>query len=339
MSNTHSGTRSLGAPARSDAVRMSGVTKQFGDLTAVDDIDLDVREGEIVALIGPSGSGKTTAVRLMTGIVLPARGEVTVWGTPVAKLSAADKKRIGYLPQHPALVPELSIIENLQFHASLVGVPLLRRRSRLRSALELVELGPHRTTRARDASGGMRRRLALAAALIHDPALVFLDEPTAGIDPVLRQQIWEHLAELKASGHSMVVTTQYVGEAQFCDRVAVISDGRLLAYETPQGLRHHVYGGDVLKVEFESALDPAALAMIEARPEVRSAPTETGARTIDVVVDEAGPAIASLGQALFGSAHPVVSVEERTVDFDAMFVELIERSRADRIDQDEESRR
>ncbi len=313
---------------------MRGVSKRFGDLMAVDDIDLAVQEGEIVALIGPSGSGKTTAVRLMTGIVLPTEGQVTLWGVPVSDLDAREKNRVGYLPQHPALLPELSMTENLQFHASLAGVPL-RRKKRLREALEFVELDPHRKTKARDASGGMRRRLALAAALIHDPSLVFLDEPTAGIDPVLRQQIWEHLAELKRSGRNMVVTTQYVGEAQFCDRVAVISDGRLLAYETPVGLRHLVYGGDVLKVEFESGVDPAALAMIASRSEVRAAPTQTSARTIDVVVDEAGPAIANLSQALFESDHAVVSVEERVVDFDAMFVELIERSRAARLDERE----
>jgi ABC-2 type transport system ATP-binding protein len=150
---------------------------------------------------------------------------------------------------------------------------------------------------------------------------------------VLRHQIWEHLAELKRNGRSMVVTTQYVGEAQFCDRVAVISDGRLLAFETPAGLRHHVYGGDVLTVELETAVDATVLSVIEARHDVRGRPTTTGSRTVDVVVDEAGPAIAGLSQALNEQGYAVVAVEEHSVDFDAMFVTLIERSRAEEAQQ------
>ncbi len=308
-------------------IRFDGVTKTFDDLDALADVSFDVGEGEIVALIGPSGSGKTTAVRLVTGTYAPTSGSVEVLGEPAAELSTEIRSSIGYLPQQPALLPGLSLIDNLRFHASLVGLP--RRAQHLDEALALVDLGEHRSTKVRDASGGMQRRLALVASLLHDPSLALLDEPTAGIDPVLRQQIWEHLEARRAEGTTLVVTTQYLGEALRCDRVAVVSDGRLIGFDTPKALRHDAFGGDRLDVELDDVAPAGLVGSVAELPGVRRAPKEVGPRSLEVVVDDAGAAAGVIGTLLADRGIGVRSIEERFVDFDSVFVELIERARAE----------
>src|SRR5699024_3109436 len=152
--------------------------------------------------------------------------------TPATRLSAVQRRDIGYLPQVPALFPDLSLAENLSFHASMYGLPV-RRRARLRNVLEWVELWNDRRTRVSNASGGMQRRLALAAAFVHDPSIAFLDEPTAGIDPILRERLWDRFREMRDAGKTLLVTTQYVGEAAYCDKVGLLSDGELLVFDTP----------------------------------------------------------------------------------------------------------
>ena len=199
--------------------------KSFDDVEVVRGLDLAIGEGTIVGLIGPSGSGKTTTVRLLTGIYEPTTGTATIRGVPSTNLSAWQRQQLGYLPQLSALFPDLSVWENLNFHASMYGVRLRRRRW-LHQLLEWVELDEHRDKRVHEISGGMQRRLALAAAFVHDPAIVFLDEPTAGIDPILRAKFWERFHELRDQGRTIIVTTQYVGEAAYCDFVGVLSRRR-----------------------------------------------------------------------------------------------------------------
>lgn len=308
---------------RSPVIEAEDVSKQFGSTTAIDDLTLAVYPGEIVGVIGPSGSGKTTAVRLILGAYHPTAGRLQLWGTEVGAISPESRADIGYLPQHPALLPHLSIRENLHLHASLVGVSALRRSATFSEMLDLVGLADASGTKVSEASGGMQRRAALAAALIHQPRLIVLDEPTAGIDPVLRQQLWQHFGQLSAEGRTLVVTTQYVGEARYCDRVAVIVEGKLVAFDSPTGLRHRVFGGDVVDVKFEHDVPLQHLARIEQLPGVRSSPEVTGRRRLSVVVDSAGEAIAVLGRLLTDAGHPAISIEERIVDFDAMFVELV----------------
>jgi ABC-2 type transport system ATP-binding protein len=216
-------------------VACSALGKSFGDAPVVHDVDLNIPTGTIVGLIGPSGSGKTTTVRLLAGLLDPTTGHAEVDGTPSTELSHRQRSRIGYLPQRPALFPDLSLWENLNFHASMYGVRL-RRRARLRELLEWVELTDDRRKRVREASGGMQRRLALAAAFVHDPALAFLDEPTAGIDPILRARFWDQFRVLRDAGRTLIVTTQYVGEAAACDVVGVLSAGELVFFGTPDEL-------------------------------------------------------------------------------------------------------
>ena len=254
-------------------------------------------------------------------------------------MSASQRQRIGYLPQIPALFPELSLWENLSFHASMYGLRL-RRRPRLHHVLEWVELDEHRDKKVREVSGGMQRRLALAAAFVHDPTLVFLDEPTAGIDPILRSTFWEQFREMRDDGRTMCVTTQYVGEAAYCDYVGLLSDGQLLLVDTPENLRKAAFDGEVVDIELEREVDPATVAELARIDGVISGPEPLSARTWRLVVADAEPAIDLLDAALERLQLPVIEVREHVVDFDEAFVRVIERHRstADEVAGDPEPR-
>lgn len=206
--------------ANRPVISVQHLTKKFGEEVAVQDVSFDVPRASIFGFIGPSGSGKTTTVRLLTGVYAPTQGEVTVLDRSPAQFSQGDRARLGYMPQLFVLYPNLTVWENLNFAASLCGMSVFRKK-RLTEALNFVELDEHRSKLARNISGGMLRRLSLAATLVHDPELLFLDEPTAGIDPVLRHKFWDHFRELKSQGRTIFITTQYVSEAENCDLVGV----------------------------------------------------------------------------------------------------------------------
>src|SRR5512141_616528 len=200
--------------AKDSVISVQHLTKKFGDEAAVQDVTFDVPRASIFGFIGPSGSGKTTTVRLLTGVYTPTEGQVTVLDRSPVRFSQGDRARLGYMPQLFVLYPNLTVWENLNFAASLYGMGLFRGK-RLKEALTFVELYEHRSKLARDISGGMLRRLSLASTLVHDPQLIFLDEPTAGIDPVLRRKFWGHFRTLQARQRTLFITTQYVGEAAY----------------------------------------------------------------------------------------------------------------------------
>jgi ABC-2 type transport system ATP-binding protein len=240
-----------GTQPSASVISADHVVRTFDGDAGLHDLELSVPPGAIFGVVGPSGSGKTTAVRLVLGTQVPESGALSVFGRSPSQFSPADRRRIGYLPQAPALYPELSLRHNLNLAASLYGLPWRSRfwptkggkaaRKRLADTLEFVGLTEQQGTRLRDASGGEQRRLGLAAALIHEPELLVLDEPTAGIDPMLRRRIWGRLAELRDDGVTLLITTQYVEEAADCDLVAVLVDGRTLVVDTPEGLRKRAY--------------------------------------------------------------------------------------------------
>lgn len=241
-------------PADGEIARALGVTRQFAGAGGVQDLTLHVPRARIVGLVGPSGSGKTTTVRLLLGIDRPQEGELRVFARAPHAHLRRDRRRIGYLPQHRALYGDLSMRHNLQLMASLQGMPSRLRglpgrrhaaaRHRVDEVLELLDLQQVQHTRLRDASGGEQRRLALAAAIVHQPDLLVLDEPTSGVDPALRQRLWSHFEDLRAAGTTLLVTTQYVGEAAHCDLIVMLVDGRVIAADTPDALRRRAFGPD-----------------------------------------------------------------------------------------------
>ena len=314
-------------------VECVALSKRFGHDTVVRDLDLRIEEGAIVGLIGPSGCGKTTTVRLLTGLLEPSTGTATVHGTPATDLTPRQRQQIGYLPQLPALFPDLSLWENLSFHASMYGLRL-RRRGRLHHVLEWVELDDDRKKKVREVSGGMQRRLALAAAFVHDPRRErvvyeeFLDEPTAGIDPILRNKFWEQFREMRDEGRTMCVTTQYVGEAAYCDHVGLLSDGELLMVDTPENLRRAAFGGEVLDVELARPIDQHELDALTDVPGVIGAPEEVSGRLWRIVVDDADEALDRVEATLERLQLPVVETREHLVDYDEAFVRVIEKHRS-----------
>lgn len=300
-----------------------GLTKVFARDAGVFDLDLELPSGAIIGFIGPSGSGKTTTVRLMTGILRPDRGSVRVLGKDPAVFDARTRARIGYMPQEAILYPDLTLAENLDFAASLYGVRRGRRKE-VERLIGVLELDGAAGRFPRQTSGGERRRLMLASTLIHDPELLFLDEPTAGIDPVLRKKVWDRFTEMAATGRSLVVTTQYVAEAAYCDHVAVLADGRVLAFDTPVGLRRRAYGGELVDVVFSSrpADDHLEALYVETRGRELA---WLDWRSVRMVVDdagEAGPAISRWSQRW---GVDVRETEAHIPAFDEVFVELVEK--------------
>jgi ABC-2 type transport system ATP-binding protein len=229
-----------GAPP---TIVIESVARRFGDVVAVDGLSLVIPGGVILGIIGPSGSGKTTTIRMLTGALRPDDGTVTVLGKDPTRFDRATRERIGYLPQLSVLFPELTAWENVDFVASLFGMLLPRRVGAVRRVLKVLDLWGEHDRQVRGFSGGMQRRVALACALVGEPEVLFLDEPTTGIDPILRESIWAELARLRDAGRTILVTTQYVTEAEECDQVALIAEGRLIALGTPDELRARANGG------------------------------------------------------------------------------------------------
>jgi ABC-2 type transport system ATP-binding protein len=311
-----------GSPGPGDAaIALEAVTKGFGGAAVVEDVTFAVGRGEILGLIGPSGSGKTTTVRLVLGVHAPDRGRVLVLGREPRAFTAAIRERIGYLPQHFVLYPELTVRENLDFVASCYGVPLRGRGARLAEMLDFVELTDARGTLAGVVSGGMQRRLELACTLIHDPEVIVLDEPTAGIDPVLRQKFWEHFRALRDRGRTLLLTTQYVTEAEYCDAVAVLQEGRLVAAGAPDAVRRAALGGEVVELQ-AAGLTRQHLRTLADLPGVREV-VATGPEALRITVEDARAAIPALTAALQAAGVTVDDVGEHHPNFDEVFVRLM----------------
>ncbi len=219
------------------AVQARGLSVKFGDVTAVAGLDLDVKEGEIVGLVGPDGAGKTTTMRVLCGILVPDAGEAVVAGHDVLREPDRVKARIGYLPQRFALHPDLTVNENIAYLADLYSVPAGTWQQRRDELLEITDLARFANRQAVQLSGGMQQKLALICTLIHRPEVVFLDEPTTGVDPVSRRDFWHILYDLPRQGVTVVVTTPYMDEAAHCSRIAFMHQGRVLAQDSPAALR------------------------------------------------------------------------------------------------------
>lgn len=304
-------------------VHVQKLVKQFGSVKALEDVTFEVPRGSIYGFIGPSGCGKTTTVRCMIGNYRPTDGVVKVLGQTPDSFTTAERKQIGYMPQLFILYPGLSVWENLQFAASIYGYPL-KRKERFAELLDLVELTGHEKKLVRNISGGMQRRLSLATTLIHNPPLIFLDEPTAGIDPVLRRKFWDYFRVLGNAGHTLFVTTQYVGEAAYCDYVGVMRKGRLLMVETPADLRYKGLGGDIVRFKTAGLLTSAIIEGFRALPFVRSDVSFMDSRSLQIVVDNGGTAIPQLLAWSKAQGVEITSISEYVPPFDDVFVKIMQ---------------
>jgi ABC-2 type transport system ATP-binding protein len=300
------------------------LTKRFGNEVAVNNLSFQVPAGTLLGLIGPSGCGKTTTVRLLTGVYTPTSGKVNVLGQAPQHFSQDIRRRIGYMPQHFVLYPNLSVWENLNFTASLYGLGP-NRGTHLNHLLEFVELKDHRRKLARSISGGMQRRLALAATLVHNPNLLFLDEPTAGLDPILRRKVWDYLGALKDQGRTIVVTTQYVGEAAYCDLIGVMVEGRLVTVETVDGLRRRAQGGELVELHAVHPLDTRVVSGLRTLPMIAGPVHLLDERTARLTVQDAGTAIPALVTWAQDNGLEVASIDKHEAPLDDIFVEVVSK--------------
>lgn len=236
-------------------IHVENLTRRFGDFVAVDHINFEVEAGEVVGYLGPNGSGKTTTIRMLLGLLEPSEGKATVLGFDAFRQTEEVRSRAGYMSQKFALYDDLTVWENLTFYGGVYGI---RDKARIKATLEQVGLTGHDSTLTRSLSAGWRQRLALGIALVHQPKLLFLDEPTSGVDPTARRAFWDLIYELAEGGVTIMVTTHYMDEAEYCERVGIMRDGKLLAMDTPLNLKAKVVPGDVWEVFAEPLQDGLA---------------------------------------------------------------------------------
>lgn len=250
-------------------IEVSHLTRTFGDFVAVDDVSFEVWPGEVVGYLGPNGSGKTTTIRILLGLLAPTSGTVRVLGHDITRDPEEVRAKVGYMSQRFALYEELTVQENLVFYAGAYGVPRRDQSARVAEVLERVGLAGRERERAGELSGGWRQRLALGIALVHQPQLLFLDEPTSGVDPAARRHFWELIYDLAESGTTIFVTTHYMDEAEHCGRLGIMYNGRLLAMGSPAALKAEHLQGAAWEISAEPLLP--ALDAVQRLPAVRQA--------------------------------------------------------------------
>jgi ABC-2 type transport system ATP-binding protein len=301
------------------AVEVVGLTKRFGDFTAVDGISFDVPRGEVFGLLGPNGAGKSTTIRMLCGILAPSAGDARVGGHDIAREPEVVREHIGYMSQRFSLYLDLTVAENLEFYGGIYGVRGERLKARTQWALEMAGLEQQRDRLTGEIPAGWRQRLALGCALLHEPEVVFLDEPTAGVDPISRRTFWEVIYELAAGGVTCLVTTHYMDEAERCDRVALIYGGRLIALDSPEALKAARGAGTVLEI----TCDPLGKALAALRgAEMVEHARPYGAK-LHVEVPEPAGAAERVRSVLEAAGVRVEAVETVAPSMEDVFVALI----------------
>lgn len=291
-----------------------GLTRRFGDFVAVDHVSFEVYPGEVVGYLGPNGSGKTTTIRMLLGLLRPSEGEAWVLGHSVRTESEAIRQKVGYMSQRFALYDELTVYENLAFYAGVYGV---REASRVQEVCRWLGLHRLRDTRAGALPVGWRQRLALAVAIVHRPQVLFLDEPTSGVDPSARRAFWDLIYDLTAQGMTAFVTTHYMDEAEYCQRVGIMRQGRLLAMDTPSALKERALPGRAWDVFAQPLL--AALAALEQVPGV----LRVGLAGDHLrVISQAEVSAGALRRALLQAGHRVERVAEVEPSLEDVFLAL-----------------
>jgi ABC-2 type transport system ATP-binding protein len=303
------------------------LVRRFGHFTAVNDVSFRVEKGEIFGFLGPNGSGKTTVIKMLTGLLPLSEGSAWVEGLDVRKDAEAVRERIGYMSQKFSLYDDLTVAENLQFYGRIYSLPPARLKQRIAEIVELNGLQPYMNRLAAQLSGGWKQRLALGCAMLHEPKLLFLDEPTAGIDPVARRQLWDLLFELSGHGITFFVTTHYMDEAERCSHVAYIYYGKLIADGTPNSLRElpDVQPHGSLRVEITTPEVTRALRFARAVPGIRSA-TIFG-QSIHALIDDHMD-LDHLQQQLLKNGIAVAEIRPLAPSLEDVFVELTYKQQA-----------
>jgi ABC-2 type transport system ATP-binding protein len=304
--------------AHSSPVVVRSLTRRFGEFTAVDDVTFDVRAGEIFGFLGPNGAGKTTTIKMLTGLLAPTEGEGRVAGLDIRTDRRAIKSRIGYMSQRFSLYTDLSVRENIDLFAGLYGVDGERLKERRRWILDMAELNDAENRATSELPLGWKQRLALGCALVHEPRILFLDEPTSGVDPVARRRFWDLIDGLSNGGTTVFVSTHYMEEAEYCHRLALLNRGRLIALDTPHALRERVVE-PILEVKTDDA--PGAVEALQGIPGVLDA--AMFGRALHVTVSEAESGADAVRRALAAAGARVGRIAPVEASLEDVFVSLI----------------
>jgi ABC-2 type transport system ATP-binding protein len=309
------------SPGSKPAIQIEGLTKRFGPLVAVDHLRLTVAPGEAFALVGPDAAGKTTTMRMLVGIMDPDEGRAEVLGFDTVKESEALKEQIGYMPQRFGLYDDLTVAENMAFYADVYGVPSAERQKRMPELLGFSNLTPFQARLAGNLSGGMRQKLGLACALIHRPRLLFLDEPTFGVDPISRREFWEILYGLLGTGLTIFLSTAYMDEAERAHRVGLMYQGRLLVVDTPKAIKGS-FTGELLEARASNLW--TARKVLTGHPLVRL--TLAMGDRLMITVDDAAAAMGPLRGVLEQAGLTGIALERAAPNLEDLFVQVVRRA-------------
>jgi len=301
------------------------LTKQFKNVTAVDGLNLSIRRGEIFGLLGPDGAGKTTTIRMLCAIMDPREGNAYVAGFDTVKKPEEIKKRIGYMPQQFSLYGDLTVLENLVFFADIFQVKQEDRKTRITGLLEFARLNEFRGRRAAHLSGGMQKKLALACTLIHSPEIIFLDEPTTGVDPVSRREFWDILTSLHLSGVTLFISTPYMDEAERCSRVALMFEGSIIVCDAPAHIKGLVEG-ELLELRPDRLREASHI--IEGLPGVLE--VQTYGDLLHVFVDHAARRTTAIQETLAGAGIVAEGLRQTRPRMEQAFISLIRKRTAEK---------
>ena len=304
-----------------NAVETLDLVKRFGDFLAVDHVTLDVHRGEIFGFLGPNGAGKSTTIRMLCGLLLPTSGTASVGGLDVMTQSETIKHHIGYMSQKFSLYDDLTVEENIDFFSGIYGVPKARRAERKAYVLKMAGIEERRSSLTGLLSGGWKQRLALGCAILHEPPVLFLDEPTSGVDPIARRTFWDLIYQLSASGHTIFVSTHYMDEAEYCHRLALMYRGKIIALGTPTELKKSLEGHYLLRLETSDIF--GSMQALEKLAGISDVAVFGGG--LHVTVSDTSAAIQKIRETLERAGITVTVLEPIDPSMEDVFVAMIEQ--------------